>query len=387
MKTAPISADTPKKYTAPRTSKKETDAMEKTCPECKEVLPPSGKCPNCADRTEELEALIKKDPQKGGRSVAVMVSIIGVFIIIGLLVLIGKSFYPDARDMVISLISPEQSPTVVAEATPGPTEIAALPTEPAEPNDLLEPTEEPVAKPTEEPSEEPTAEPEKTPAPKATPDDSSPAVSYFTDIDDDFAKDYINALLKAGVFGRVTSDKFNPYEPIKRDEYVRWMVTANNTLFPEGDDNYIDLKKISENYFNDVDKDHPDFSYIQVLRDKEYIIDIKNNNFEPEQNITREQLMMIRASLEYNIKPKDIKDLKIDGTIANLKTFFRDPEGINKDYLIAFQKDMTFNFEIFFRSFGRTKKIYPKTEVTRSEAAASIGIILGKSILDYEKSK
>jgi len=227
-----------------------------------------------------------------------------------------------------------------------------------------------------------------TPVAEATPDENDTvSIASFTDIEDDFAKDYINALLKAGVFGKVTSDKFNPYEPVTRSEYVRWMIIATNTLFPEGEPGHISLKGLMENHFEDVNEENPDFNYIQALRDREYIIDVKKNHFEPDKNITREELMMIRCSLEYNIKYLDIKDLKTEEVIAGLQSYFRDGQDINRDYLIAFQKDKAYDFPILFRTFGTTKKFYPGNEVTRSEAAASIGVIFGKSLVDFVNEK
>jgi hypothetical protein len=88
---------------------------------------------------------------------------------------------------------------------------------------------------------------------------------------------------------------------------------------------------------------------------------------------------MIRCSFEYDIQYIDVRDLDHAKCIVQLENYFRDPNDINKPYLVSFYKDMSPGFPVLNRSFGRIKKIYPKVSVTRSEAAASLGEILGRS--------
>jgi len=196
--------------------------------------------------------------------------------------------------------------------------------------------------------------------------------------DDNFAKDYIIALQRLGIFKDIEGNKFKPYDKITRGQYARWLVTSANILCPEQAITK-SMAILSKNYYEDVQPNYSDFTYIQFLHDRGYIVGIDGTHFEPDKELTREELMMMRCSFEYNIQYTDIRNMDPEKSVADLQNYFRDPNDINKSYLVSFYKDMAPGFPVLNRTFGGIKKIYPKAHVTRSEAAASLGEILGQS--------
>ncbi|OQA13837.1 MAG: hypothetical protein BWY64_03466 [bacterium ADurb.Bin363] len=356
----------------PETDEEET-IPPSVCSVCGMKLSSQGECPECKRSQVELEGLVKKTKQKLNL-IPVFITVIGLFFISVLLGILGKYMYPIIEDVFLTA-KPKPTPVIVITKGHEPTVSGETPV--TSPVVDLSPTS------VDTPGSTVTISPTEV----AIPTPKNLSVVSFNDIDKNFARDYIKALHKLGIFKEISSNKFAPYEPVKRGQYVRWMVDTANLLFPETDqDNHIDLLKISKNYFEDVPPDYPDFTYIQVLRDIGYIIGIDGTHFSPDENLTREELMMIRCSLEYNILHNDLRALDPNQCIKNLTSYLRDASAINKQYLIAFSKDEDYNFVIMNRTFGQTKKIYPGAKVTRSEAAASLGVIKGKNVEELLKT-
>ena len=328
------------------------------CPVCGSKLSPSGECPNCIHKQAELENLVTSPKKK--TTVYPIITGVGIIFILVLLTVIGSYVYP----IVNNILSHHPKPTEIASpATPAePTEVSATPVameSPVEtPGALMIPTSAPTS--------------------SAAPTPVVITKVSFVDIDDNFAKDYIIALQRLGIFKEINGNKFKPYDKITRGQYTRWLVTTANILCSDQEITK-SLASLSKNYYDDVQPDYSDFTYIQFLHDRGYIVGIDGTHFEPDKELTREELMMIRCSFEYNIQYTDIRQMDNAKCISDLQNYFRDPNDINKSYLVSFYKDMTPDFPVLNRTFGRIKKIYPKAPVTRSEAAASIGEIMGKS--------
>ena len=329
------------------------------CPVCGSKLSPSGDCPGCEHKHAELEKLVKS-PKKKSTLYPIIFTGVGIIFIMALLSIIGTYAYPAFRNI---LSHPAKPTEVVAVATqPEPTKMSGSPVA------IESPAETPGAYMT----------PTSVPTRAAVPTPIIVTKVSFVDITDNFAKNYIVALQKLGIFKEIEGNKFKPYDKITRGQYTRWLVTTANILCPEKSITN-SLASLSKNYYDDVQPNYRDFTYIQFLHDKGYIVGIDGTHFEPDKELTREELMMIRCSFEYDIQYTDMRDLDHTKCVSELQNYFRDPNDINKPYLVSFYKDMTPGFPVLNRTFGRIKKIYPKTPVTRSEAAASLGEILGRS--------
>ncbi|MEQ8189832.1 MAG: S-layer homology domain-containing protein [Candidatus Eremiobacterota bacterium] len=329
------------------------------CSVCGSKLSPSGECPDCEHKQAELEKLVKS-PKKKTTIYPIIITGVGIIFIVALLSVIGTFVYP----IVSNILS----------RTPKPTEVASAAT-PAEPTAV---PATPVVM--ESPAETPGTAVTPTPVPTSAAVPTSVVITKvsFVDIEDNFAKNYIIALQKLGIFKEIDGNKFKPYDRITRGQYTRWFVTSANILCPEQAINN-SMATLSKNYYDDVQPDYLDFTYIQFLHDRGYVVGIDGTHFEPDKELTREELMMIRCSFEYDIQFTDIRDLNHTKCISDLQNYFRDPNDINNPYLVSFYKDMPPGFPVLNRTFGNIKKIYPKAPVTRSEAAASLGEILGKS--------
>jgi len=330
------------------------------CPVCGSRLSPSGECPDCTNKQAELEKLVTS-PKKKTTIYPILITGVGIIFIMVLITVIGTYVYPLVRNILL----PAPKPTEIAVvSTPSePTEIPATPVaveNPAEtPDTFMTPTSAPTS------------------VAMSTPAVVIPKVS-FVDINDNFAKDYIIALQRLGIFKDIEGNKFKPYDKITRGQYARWLVTSANILCPEQAITK-SMAILSKNYYEDVQPNYIDFTYIQFLHDRGYIVGIDGTHFEPDKELTREELMMMRCSFEYNIQYTDIRNMDPEKSVADLQNYFRDPNDINKSYLVSFYKDMVPGFPVLNRTFGGIKKIYPKAHVTRSEAAASLGEILGQS--------
>ncbi len=346
-----------KKIGIKKSSVEEVKAV--ACSVCGSKLSPSGDCPDCTHKQTELEKLVKS-PDKKTTIYPVLITGVGIIFIIVLLSVIGTYVYPIVRNIV--------------SHPPKPTEVAVVAT-PDEPTEI---PATPVAIESPEVTPDTLMTPTSVPTIAAVPTPVVISKVSFVDINDNFAKDYIIALQRLGIFKDIEGNKFKPYDKITRGQYVRWFVTTADILCPDQEITK-SMANLSKNYYDDVQPDYIDFIYIQFLHDRGYIIGIDGTHFEPDKELTREELMMIRCSFEYNIQYTDMRNIDNAKFFPDLQNYFRDPDNINKSYLVSFYKDMATGFPVLNRTFGRIKKLYPRAPVTRSEAAASIGEIMGNS--------
>jgi hypothetical protein len=119
---------------------------------------------------------------------------------------------------------------------------------------------------------------DKTPTPKPIPD-TEPIV-LPTDIDEHWAKQYIEELIKKGIISCYPDNTFRPDNSITRAEFVTIVVKA------------FDFKANELNVFDDT-IDHWAMDYISAAIENRIILGYGNNMFGPDDLITREQMTII----------------------------------------------------------------------------------------------
>lgn len=207
-----------------------------------------------------------------------------------------------------------------------------------------------------EPAESTGSTTDSTAAATNTAESNAPKVS-FTDIADVFGEKEIKRLTELKVIEDGAT--FDPTKPISRAQFVDWLVKANNIIKPK---KYMMRKaeKSAKPAFTDVPATNPAFPAIQGMSDSDWSIGFTDKTFRPDQNLTREQMIAIKAPLDYQQKD-----------LSNYLEKWRDNAKISKDF------KATMNLEAFAghnweRVFGATKSCDPQKPVTRAEAAVCL---------------
>jgi len=207
-----------------------------------------------------------------------------------------------------------------------------------------------------EPAESTGSTTDSTAAATNTAESNAPKVS-FTDIADVFGEKEIKRLTELKVIDDGAT--FDPTKPISRAQFVDWLVKANNIIKPK---KYMIRKaeKSAKPAFTDVPATNPAFPSIQGMSDSDWSIGFTDKTFRPDQNLTREQMIAIKAPLDYQQKD-----------LSNYLEKWRDNAKISKDF------KATMNLEAFAghnweRVFGATKSCDPQKPVTRAEAAVCL---------------
>ncbi|MCE1247217.1 MAG: S-layer homology domain-containing protein [Firmicutes bacterium] len=196
----------------------------------------------------------------------------------------------------------------------------------------------------------------------------------FDDIEKSTFREQIITLARLGIT-EDSGKSFKPLAPVTRAQYIRWLVKANNIYMPSQTGGFIKpAGKDSEAAFRDVAKNNKDWEWIQGLADAGYDLKSSGRLFEPDKNITRQEMVYIRCQIEYNISPKETASVMKNpkAAIASLSKYYDDAEKISPRYLFAFTKDMQNNFSVIKSCFGTTRLLKPQKKLTREEAAASI---------------
>ncbi|MDQ7826147.1 MAG: S-layer homology domain-containing protein [Candidatus Eremiobacteraeota bacterium] len=232
-----------------------------------------------------------------------------------------------------------------------------------------------------------TPTPPPSPSPAASPSVSAekPSMKIFgldeiayTDISESTFRKQITDIARLGVFESI-SGPFEPDKPITRALYVKWLVKAHNIYFPVESGNFIKLPEVKTSAFEDVPLDHPDWKWIQAMANAGYVIGYDLEHFKPDKELSREEMMAIRCSLEYNITEKDIRryEENLDIYKKDLEERFNDASKITHRYIAGYYKDMDNAFIVLRSVFGTTRVLMPQEKLTRAEGAASIWAIHG----------
>jgi hypothetical protein len=191
----------------------------------------------------------------------------------------------------------------------------------------------------------------------------------LTDIDGVDGTQDITDLAKLGVLD-TTGGKFDPYKPITRAQYVCWLVATNNIYFANSPKNFIHPANAGTTpTFTDVPASYPGFKWIQGLANAGYIVGMDATHFLPDQPITREEMIAIKAQVDEG------------GPIASdagLRTFIHvsDSDAIDTAYLGPVHEDYSVRTtNNIARIWGNTKVFHPKQALTRAEAVMSLSKI------------
>lgn len=218
------------------------------------------------------------------------------------------------------------------------------------------------------------------PQPEASPENqiASETPLEFSDLNDvaEPLRQSVQNLAQLGVLtaNSANSDRFNPDATIKRREYARWLVAANNKFYANQSGKQIRLGEQTEApIFKDVPKNDPDFAVIQGLAEAGLIpSSLTNDNsaalFRPDAPLTREEMITWKAPLDNR---KALPTASIDGIKESWG--FQDATKIDTKALRPLYSDYQNGDQANIRRvYGYTTLFQPKKEVTRAEAAASL---------------
>ncbi|HBL12130.1 MAG TPA: S-layer protein [Cyanobacteria bacterium UBA11162] len=171
-----------------------------------------------------------------------------------------------------------------------------------------------------------------------------------------------------------TQTQFEPNKMITRQDYARWLVSANNLIYANNPGKQIRLASdASQPAFTDVPRTHPEFQSIQALAEAGLIPssltgDTTAIQFRPDAPLTRENLISWKV-------PLDTRQALPSASIDAVKQTwgFQDVSKIDPKALRAILADFQNGEQANIRRvFGYTTLFQPKKPVTRAEAAAAL---------------
>lgn len=193
----------------------------------------------------------------------------------------------------------------------------------------------------------------------------------YTDIHGTDAEQAIKDLGALGVFDS-TSGAFRSNDPITRGEFVRWAVRANNAIFSEREYR-IRLPQTATATFADVPATDRNFKYIQALADAGYAVGTDATHFGPDEALTREQMIAIKASMDERTY------VQTNGQAMAVIGTFSDGASIDRRFLGAVYEDSSAaTTRTFNRVYGSSAVFQPRKVVTRGEAALALSVMRGE---------
>ena len=180
-----------------------------------------------------------------------------------------------------------------------------------------------------------------------------------------------------------TSGAFKPLEPVKRREFVRWLVKTNNAVFSDAPTKQIHLADASEKSdLSDLQPSDPDFPYVQGLSDAGIAVGFPDKSFKPDQPLTREQMIAIKSGLDRGgVSPSFQKNNDADGHYAKYHLPpWKDRDQVSKTYVPAIATDLSDEshdapIANIGRTFGAIAVFRPQQPVTRAQAAVLMSVI------------
>jgi hypothetical protein len=227
----------------------------------------------------------------------------------------------------------------------------------------------PVA--TAEATEEPSLVP-------ASPIDAASAASTgaprYTDISG------VNGAAQIAAFGTLgvldpKSGAFDPGSPVKRREFIRWLVKANNVLWADTPAKRINLADATEkSAFHDIATSDPDFPYIQGMQDAGYSVGFPDGTFRPDGVLTREQMFAIKNTFDRGSVDAGLAK-SIDFARNTAMPPWKDKASISKTYVAAIATGANGGGDNFALVYGSSSLFHPQFPVTRAQAAVAIASI------------
>ncbi|OCQ90098.1 S-layer protein [Nostoc sp. MBR 210] len=167
---------------------------------------------------------------------------------------------------------------------------------------------------------------------------------------------------------------FEPGKIITRRIYARWLVAANNAMYPNNSTKQIRLASEStQPAFSDVAKTDADFPAIQGLAEAGLIPSTLSGDttavlFRPDAPLTREQMILWKVPLDTRQALPTANLDAVKQTWGFQDAGKIDPKAL-RAILADFQSAEQSNIR---RVFGYTTLFQPKKPVTRAEAAAAL---------------
>jgi hypothetical protein len=198
------------------------------------------------------------------------------------------------------------------------------------------------------------------------------ANSRFTDLAEaSLAQSAIRDLDQLGVFESITGSQFDPNRSVKRGEFARWIVRANNAIHHQDPSRQIRLGRITDKpIFLDVPEDDENFIYIQALAAAGFITGDQNQEFRPQSLLSRAELIRLKLLIE--LSPGELK-----GTLDQVRQEwgFTDADQIPLATIpaIVADRELEENSTIL-RTFGPIRVFKPQDPVTRSEVALALSV-------------
>lgn len=235
----------------------------------------------------------------------------------------------------------------------------------------------------------PTAQPElpASPSPQPSPGSIPPSISIptapapssplpsqdssrFTDLEPgSLVARSVGYLDRLGVFADISSSEFQPQRSVRRGEFARWLVLANNAIHADEPSRQIRLGSPSERpLFLDVPEEDPNFRYIQALGAAGIIAGDANREFRPNSLLSRAELIRMKV-------PLDLPPGQIKGSRAELEERwgFTDAAQIPPEAIPALVADRSLeNASTVLRTFGPIRTFNPFEPVSRGEAAIAL---------------
>lgn len=180
----------------------------------------------------------------------------------------------------------------------------------------------------------------------------------------------VNDLILMGVITQKIKD-FKPNAPISRGEFVTWLVGANNAIFARRDPSKIINTRPVGQKFKDVIPGSEFYPFIQGMVEAGYIIDFDSTEFHPEQVLTREEMLSIKAARDY---PRAFKTSP--AAQPYLDQNFTDGAAVGRNYRTPVYMDLEHSRN-FQRVYGYSRTLNPTRPVTQAEAAMCVWMVAG----------
>lgn len=179
----------------------------------------------------------------------------------------------------------------------------------------------------------------------------------------------VNWLDQLGVFADLTGDEFQPQRSIRRGEFARWLVLANNAIYADEPSRQIRLGSASERpIFLDVPEEDPHFRYIQALGAAGLIDGDAHQEFRPNSLLSRAELIRMKV-------PLDLPPGQVKGSLPELEEGwgFTDAAQVPPEAIAPLVADRRQNnASTVLRTFGPIRTFNPFEPVSRGEAAIAL---------------
>jgi len=194
--------------------------------------------------------------------------------------------------------------------------------------------------------------------------------SRFTDLEPgSLVAQSVYYLDRLGIFADIAGSEFQPQRSVRRGEFARWLVLANNAIHADEPSRQIRIGSPSERpLFLDVPEEDPNFRYIQALGAAGIATGDANREFRPNSLLSRAELIRMKV-------PLDLPPGQIKGSRAELegRWGFTDAAQIPDEAVAPLVADRSLeNASTVLRTFGPIRTFNPLQPVSRGEVAIAL---------------